>query len=108
MTEPKPECCLCDGCPEFADWVQLVTHLAECHNGNSLPGGDLNAHLSTNVSTRKGKISCWCENTTLRGSALSCRFVTPDEFATHLEQRGGLAAHLLELQLGIFSHETEE
>lgn len=91
MPDPIPECCLCDDCQKFKDFVQLAEHLCRKHAGKKhvLRTGNPWHYLLVHPGI---SIDCWCEE----DNAL---FYTAQEFANHLLAHGGLQAHLLEIAL---------
>lgn len=89
------ECLFCDR--TFPCTQGLVEHLVAAHRGVFITGGD------RFIVGNRGKrtVRCWC------GARFSYAGVptnallayTPSHFAGHLDRRGGLAAHVLELGL---------
>jgi hypothetical protein len=83
-----PECCLCPRCPKFATWVDLAAHLCKKHENEPL--GRTWEYLTSTYD--HSRVFCWC---------MVSKDISFAEFAEHLRDRGGLAAHLLELSLGV-------
>lgn len=100
MSEPKPECCLCEPVKTFRTWTALVNHLAQEHDDTPYPGspaGYENELCFWDFNKPGGElfVGCWCNPRSID--------MTLDEFAEHLRVHGGMAHHFAELQLGVIT-----
>lgn len=88
MPDPVPECCLCPGTPVYSSWPWLGAHL----NGHHLGWYAETGRMQAIALCRNGYwFTCWCGKQCNGCSALGY----------HLMDQGGLAAHLLEISLGV-------
>lgn len=92
---PTPDCCLCGRA--FTTWYELAYHLVHEHLGVVVAGGKRFGWARDRRAVR-----CWC------GGYFQHRNVAPlwresdnaaSAFAAHLERKGGLAAHILEITM---------
>lgn len=84
------ECCFCD--EPFEGMVSVVLHLLTSECGKRCPSW----HVLNRYGGGEQYIQCWCGE---RFEA-EAHWLNRTRFAYHLEQRGGLATHILEVALG--------
>lgn len=84
-----PECILCQ--QEFPDWQDLAEHL--CREHQLFTVNDWKNYIFLEEHDHGQAVECWCGWQNAKREGLC-------EFAQHLKEHGGMAAHVLECTLG--------